>query len=251
MVKTRSAPQAIRSIEWGSSSAPLAATALEHALISVAEQEQERIGRELHDGLGQELAGAAFLAKALAGKLASLDPAVASDAEWIKIILGRCLEGVRHLSRQLSPTDLAQGNAIAALERLCADVERSYGVSCCLTVDEGVQALCDRASADDTRQLFRICQEALNNATRHSACRRVRVRLSRRGQAVRLAISDDGEGFAQGARRPPSSSGVGITSMNLRARSLDGCIRITRRTGWTHVLLRAPCGVRPSGELSG
>ena len=72
MVKTHSAPHAIRPLEWGSSSAPLAATALEHALISVAEQEQERIGRELHDGLGQELAGAAFLAKALAGKLASL-----------------------------------------------------------------------------------------------------------------------------------------------------------------------------------
>lgn len=229
-----------------SASEPLSGTAFGQALVAVAEQEQERLGRELHDGLGQELAGAAFLAKALAHKLSTSDPATAEDAEWIKTILGRCLESVRLLSRRLSPTDLAQGSAIAALERLCADVERSYGIRCRLQVDAAVRRHCEDASADATRQLYRICQEALNNATRHSACREVRVQLASRSTTLRLVISDNGAGFIGSPRRPsPGGGGLGLNSMGLRARSLGGGLRVARRLGWTHVVLRAPLPVPP------
>src|SRR5688572_19062909 len=107
-----------------------ASVGIGRVLLSIAEQEQERIGRELHDGVGQDLAGAAFLAKALATKLAAQDSALAGDAEWIKQILGRCVESVRSLSRHLSPTELERGNLPAALERLCTDVERTYGIDC-------------------------------------------------------------------------------------------------------------------------
>jgi signal transduction histidine kinase len=216
---------------------------LEHALISVAEREQERLGRELHDGIGQELAGAAFLAKALATKLQGTDPQIAADAEWIKTILGRCVESVRNLSRRLSPSDLAEGNAIAALERLCADVERSYGIPCALLVRDRVRSACERESTEDSRQRYRICQEALNNATRHSGCRSIFVQISLRAGMLRMAISDNGDGFQPDdeAGQIPSQ-GMGLNSMVLRARSLGGTLRVVRRSGWTHVILKAPLG---------
>ena len=202
-------------------------------LLSIAEQEQERIGRELHDGVGQELAGAAFLAKALAAKLAVHDPALADDAEWIKQILGRCVESVRSLSRHLSPTELERGNLAAALERLCADVERTFGIACRLSIDIGDESI----APGPTRQLFRVCQEALNNATRHGACRQLGVRLDRRSGRLRMAIVDDGVGFAP---KPRCTVGIGLNSMRLRARSLQGTLRFGRRSGRTLVVLRIP-----------
>lgn len=204
-------------------------------LLSIAEQEQERIGRELHDGVGQELAGAAFLAKALAAKLAAHEPALADDAEWIKKILGRCVESVRSLSRHLSPTELEHGHLIAALERLCADVERSYGIECRLFA--AVDGL--PISAGPARQLFRVCQEALNNATRHGACRRLHVRLDRRGTHLRITIADDGTGFVAPRDAAPAA-GIGLHSMCLRASSLNGRLRLGRRRDRTLVVLRVP-----------
>ncbi|HEX4854083.1 sensor histidine kinase [Arenimonas sp.] len=227
--------------ESGQASIALSGRRLEHALISVAEQEQERIGRELHDGLGQELAGAAFLAKALASKLGGINADAAADAEWIKVILGRCVEDVRTLSRQLSPTELEKGDVISTLDRLCADAERMYGLSCQLAIEPAARASSESASADAARQIFRICQEALNNATRHGACRTVRVTLALRGAHLRLAVSDDGRGFAVPPRRAePGPGGIGLHSMRLRARHLGGRLRIARRKGWTHVVARFP-----------
>ena len=227
--------------ESGHASIALSGRRLEHALISVAEQEQERIGRELHDGLGQELAGAAFLAKALASKLGAINADAAADAEWIKVILGRCVEDVRTLSRQLSPTELEKGDVISTLERLCADVERMYGLACLLVVEPAARRPSETAGADAARQIFRICQEALNNATRHGACRTVRVTLALRGDHLRLAVSDDGRGFLTPSKRSDAEQGgIGLHSMRLRARHLGGRLRIARRTGWTHVVARFP-----------
>jgi len=211
-------------------------------LDSLAEQEQERLGRELHDGLGQELAGAAFLAKVLADRLATGDPNSAADAEWIKTILGRCLENVRSLSRRLSPTELERGHLLAALERLCADVERSYGIRCEFDAGDGACLTCNALGPDAARQLFRVCQEAVTNATRHGRCGTVHVRLLRRGRRIRLSISDDGVGFS-GPRPAADTPGIGLRSMAARATRLGGQLRIGRRAGWTHVMLVAllPC----------
>lgn len=212
---------------------------LQSFVMSVVEQEQERIGRELHDGLGQELAGAAFLAKALEARLARQGDAAATDAEWIKLILGRCMEEVRALSRRLSPTDLAQGNVAAALARLCKDVERSYGIRCMLSIEEPLRMVLERTNAESTRQLFRICQEALNNATKHSACDRIIVRLAPRCGQLRLSVSDNGRGFGHDSHHA-NKGGLGLASQRMRARSLGGECRFLRRSGWTHVFLRAP-----------
>lgn len=227
--------------ESGHASIALSGRRLEYALISVAEQEQERIGRELHDGLGQELAGAAFLAKALASKLGGINADAAADAEWIKVILGRCVEDVRTLSRQLSPTELEKGDVISTLARLCADVERMYGLSCQLAIEPAARAPSEATGASAARQMFRICQEALNNATRHGACRTVRVTLALRDTHMRLAVSDDGRGFPVPHGRVESEpGGIGLHSMRLRARHLGGRLRIARRRGWTHVIARFP-----------
>lgn len=215
---------------------------LERTWLSVAEREQERLGRELHDSVGQELAGASFLAKALAVRLEG--SALAADADWVKQLLTRCVEHVRGLSRQLSPTELEHGTVLAAIDRLCADVERSYGVSCELLASQRARPLCSAITANAARQLYRVCQEALNNAMRHGASTRISVRMDLRGRMLRLAIADNGSGFAPGLpnAHDPAAGGVGLKSMRLRAQSLGGLLRIGRHVGWTLIILRAPFG---------
>lgn len=215
---------------------------LERTWLSVAEREQERLGRELHDSVGQELAGASFLAKALAVRLEG--SALAADADWVKQLLTRCVEHVRGLSRQLSPTELEHGTVLAAIDRLCADVERSYGVSCELLASQRARSLCSAITANAARQLYRVCQEALNNAMRHGASTRISVRMDLRGRMLRLAIADNGSGFASGLpnAHDPTAGGVGLKSMRLRAQSLGGLLHIGRHVGWTLIILRAPFG---------
>jgi two-component system, NarL family, sensor histidine kinase UhpB len=208
-------------------------------LLAVAEREQERLGRELHDGVGQELAGAAFLAKALARRLDTASNPLAADAEWIKDVLKNSVESVRSLSRQLSPTELERGEILASLERLCADVERSYGIECRFKASVQVEAACASMSANSARQFYRITQEAINNSTRHGGCHRIAVSLAQRGKHLRLAIVDDGSGFPRETALA-KAAGIGLPSMRLRAEGLGGDIRFTRRGGYTLVILRAP-----------
>jgi len=217
---------------------------LEQTWLSVAEHEQERLGQELHDSVGQELSGASFLAKALALRLQTEGSTLAEDADWVKQLLARCVEHVRALSRQLSPTELESGTVLAALDRPCCDVERSYGVSCTLAASVRSRSLCAAMTAVAARQLYRVCQEALNNAMRHGGSKRIRVRVDLRGRHLRLAIVDDGQGFDEGGTRGwrARTEGVGLHSMQLRANSLGGHLRIGRHCGYTLVLLRAPFG---------
>lgn len=215
---------------------------LERVLLSVAEHEQERLGRELHDGVGQVLAGAAFLSKALSVRLESSASPLAADAEWIKHLLGRCVESVRSLSRQLSPTELERGNLHAALDRLCVDMERAYGIECALVICPASRPICGQMSSRASRQIYRVIQEALNNATRHGASQHIRVAADVRGDVMRVAIVDDGAGFGgvPPGRDGTAITGVGIRSMRLRAESLSGCLRIGRHCGRTLVVMRVP-----------
>jgi signal transduction histidine kinase len=217
---------------------------LEQTWLSLAEHEQERLGQELHDSVGQELSGASFLAKALAVRLQTEGSALAEDADWVKQLLARCVEHIRALSRQLSPTELENGTVLAAIDRLCTDVERSYGVSCTLIASARSRPLCAAMSPVAARQLYRVCQEALNNAMRHGDSKHIRVRVDLRGRHLRLAILDDGRGFDSGSTRGwrERTEGIGLHSMLLRANSLDGHLRIGRHSACTLVLLRAPFG---------
>lgn len=200
------------------------------------EREQDRIGRELHDGLGQQLTGVAFLAKALEKRLAEKNQSEAAEAAWIVRLLNSAVDHVRFLSRNLSPVELDDNSLHGALAKLTADVRAIYGVDVQLVAEEALPELGPAAPS----QIYRIVQEALNNALRHGRASEIRIRLRLRGNLLWLAVQDNGEGFERRGR--PGDGGLGLRSMRIRAESLGGRLRVTTSTRGTLVTVLAPFG---------
>ncbi|AVP97123.1 hypothetical protein C7S18_07920 [Ahniella affigens] len=190
---------------------------LEWGMLDIAEQEQRRIGRDLHDGLGQRLTGISFLAKVLVTKLEGDDPKHVPSAQWIVTLLNQAIDDVRQVSRELNPIGFEHHNLGLALRRLVNDVTESCGVSC---------ELIDRCSdlhfsGAVAAQIFRIVQEAINNALRHGRANIISVFLERRSARLRICILDDGIGFDVSLLR----TGSGLVNMRTRTAALSGSLR--------------------------
>ena len=184
--------------------------ASEAQILVISEREQMRIGAELHDGLGQELTALELMCQALKDDLRNQAPAL----ERVAAEIGRQLRGAitqtRSLARGLSPVNLdAAGlaDALAALARRTTEYGR---VKCVLTCPRPV-LIQDGAVA---RHLFRIAQEAVNNAVKHARATTIRIRLSGGAGTVRLSISDDGRGLSKASRK---DGGIGLEVMKHRA----------------------------------
>lgn len=192
-------------------------TRLEQEILTISEREQRRIGQELHDGLCQELAANAFMARALATRLALAKP---EESEELARIAGQINEAVGHVrdvARGLHPVDLeARGlmNALADLATKHAD-----GVKC---VFECKTAVLVRESGI-ALNLYRIAQEAVTNALKHAKPRKIVIKLSRAGRLT-LTVTDDG------TWKRPTKSGMGVHIMQYRARTIGGELLISQVT---------------------
>jgi PAS domain S-box-containing protein len=194
---------------------------LERELIEAGDRERERLGRELHDGLCQNLAGIAALSATLARKLAARnDPAHAAAAE-ITVLLQQTIGDARDLARGLNGAGLAQTGLAAALEVLAANVEALHTVTCAFACDR----LFPRLDPTVETQLYRIAQEALSNAVAHGRGSRIDVSLRLRAGSGSLRIRDDGVGIPRGAS---ASAGMGLNTMYYRARLIGGRLRARR-----------------------
>jgi two-component system CheB/CheR fusion protein len=184
--------------------------ALEREVLEVSALEQRRIGQDLHDTVGQELTGLAMMAETLAEAFREHSPADAPDAARIAEGLKRALGQVRALSRGLIPVEVDAHGLMAALADLARRTSGQGGVACTFRCDEPVRVE-DTATAT---HLFRIAQEALSNALRHSRARHVEVRLRSDGPVLTLSVCDDGVGLPP---RPARTQGLGIRIMRYRA----------------------------------
>src|SRR5262249_19118931 len=145
---------------------------LEKEVLEIASLEQRRIGQELHDGVGQELAGLIMVTDALAKQLHD-SPAQAELASKVVKGLQRLEQQARALARGLSPVDVDPEGLRVALEELAARICEQSGVSC--TFESAGQAqLPDAVSAT---HLLRIAQEAVNNALRHGQAKNIHIAL--------------------------------------------------------------------------
>lgn len=202
--------------------------------LELFERERDRIGRELHDSLGQQLTGVAFLAKALEKRLAEQSQAEAEEAAWIVRLLNGAVDHVRFLSRNLSPVELDGDSLHSALAKLAADVRAIYGVAVQFIVKEPLPEL--RTGAPS--QVYRIVQEALNNALRHGLASEIRIHLLARRRWLYLRVRDNGAGFDRHVGR--YSGGLGMRSMRIRAESLGGRLRVRSSGRGTLIAVLAP-----------
>ncbi len=195
---------------------------LEKEIIHVSEEEQKRIGQELHDGLGQHLTGIAFLCKVLEQKLGAKALSEKTDAEEIVQLVNQAVAKTRLLARGLFPVELDANGLMAALEQLAANTQRLFGVECLFRCDEPV-LVHDNVAAIN---LYRIAQEAVNNAVKHSSAGQILIELANVGNQPLLTIADNGTGLDSNAIK--NDNGMGVHIMHYRAKMIGATLEIRK-----------------------
>jgi signal transduction histidine kinase len=193
---------------------------LEREIVNISDAEQRRIGQDLHDGLCQYLAAVACSATALREDLDKLGlRAETNAAADLADLLQEAVVQARDLARELVPAHVAQVGLVLALEWLVQSVTRLQRVNCTFQ-HRGVPVNYDAQTAGN---LYRIAQEAINNATKHGKAKNVAVSLIASEDVTTLRIWDDGVGFS---RTKPNGSGMGLNIMRYRARLSGGELKI-------------------------
>jgi len=202
-------------------------------LINAQEEERRRIARELHDGVGQSLTSMMVGLK-LIDNTNSPDTLTQARRD-LRRIAAETLDDVRLLSRDLRPAVLDDMGLAAALERYAAEFDVRYPH---LTVDVHCQLPQRLPTAVET-SLYRVVQEAMTNAARHSGAKVMSVLLSTRNNCVQVIVEDDGRGFnPETARRNGGS--VGLHSMAERTELMGGQLNIESGPDGTTVYVEVP-----------
>ncbi len=191
---------------------------LEKEVSEISSYEQHRISRELHDGLGQQLTGLAYLAKSLTQRLAASSLPEAESAETIREGVRDALAEVRRVVRGLAPVCLDSLGLKTALEELTKNIGQRFAIRCEFLCPHEV-ALSDNHVAT---QLYRIAQEALNNAVKHARASRITIDLKPRGRDLTMQIRDDGCGIPHKSSR----EGMGLRIMKYRAAMIGALFEI-------------------------
>ena len=192
---------------------------LERQVLDIATEEQQRIGRDLHDSLGQELTGIAFLTGVLHRTLAQAKHPNARDAAEVVKLVNQAIDHTRALVRGLCPVDLEADGLMIALQQLCERVKDLHGIRCEMECPRPVMI----RDHNVAKHLYFIANEAVTNAGRHGMPRRFRIALTASAGRVRLAIHYDG-GWLPSDRIP--GRGRGLHIMNYRARMIGGALEI-------------------------
>jgi two-component system, NarL family, sensor histidine kinase UhpB len=193
---------------------------LECEIIEIANREQRRIASDLHDGLGQELTGIALMLRGLAAQLQKQNPALKGEVDDVIGLVNNAIQSSRSLARGLSPVNAQRGGLAAALQTLAAKAEERYGIRVTFSGEcDGASLRLDENAAT---HLYRIAQEAVTNAARHSGATEVTMRIGKTaaGLGLQLAVDDNGCGFEQQAA--DASDGLGLKIMRYRAQMLGG-----------------------------
>lgn len=192
---------------------------LEQEIFEVSEREQQRIGQDLHDGLCQQLSGVAFLSKALAQKLRQQALSEAADAEHVAGLVTQAIAQTRDLVKGLVPVELEAGGLAAALQTLASNMTTAQcRISCVCTGEQPLTG----SNVVTAIHLYRIAQEAVMNAVKHSRAERVVVTLDYRHGMLTLSVEDDGVGLPASVQK----HGVGFASMRHRAELIGALLQV-------------------------
>jgi signal transduction histidine kinase len=205
-------------------------------LITAQDQERRRIARDLHDGLGQELA----VAKMVLDKLLLQKPAQPQEQTWAQAssIVDRAIQQVRTLSHLLHPPLLDEVGLLSALAWYVEGLTKRSGIETFLDVQPPDFP---RLVPEVETAIFRIVQEALTNVFRHSGAQKVWITLNQKDGLIVVSVLDDGKGIDKRvAELRPESVGVGIGGMKQRAKEFGGELRLTNADPGTLLELRIP-----------
>lgn len=199
-------------------------------LLSVQESERQRIARELHDSIGQSLSAIKFMVeRGVADQYPEERRATSGSLQAVVPAIQKSIEEVRRISMALRPSTLDDLGLVATLSWFVREFRATYPH---IRVEKAVEV--DETRMSDTLKvnLFRIVQEALHNAAKHSGADRITVDLRQRGGEWHLDIEDDGLGFDPSPPRVPGEEGgYGLTTMRERTELFGGTLTLASAPG--------------------
>ena len=197
---------------------------LEREILEISDQEQLRIGQDLHDGLGQELTGVAFLAKVLAEDLASEKSAHADSAKKVTQLVQGAISRTRDLARGLSPIGVEAHGLAPALQELARHTDEVLGIRCDFICAGDVVP--DEMTANV--HLYRIAQESVNNAIKHGKAQKITIRLRIDESKGLMIVENDGIGLRKNVS---SHRGMGLHIMAYRGRMIGASLTVRPGAG--------------------
>jgi PAS domain S-box-containing protein len=191
------------------------------ALMEAIGGEQRRIAKEMHDGLGQELTGLALSVRALANRAQKERDVISVDLDQLALLATSCIQDAHRIVQGLSPLTNADGNLDAALELLAQRSSLSGTKVKFRSRHEAPPAI----ELKMRNHLYRIAQEAVQNALKHSGAKNIDIELWSRPGDLRLSVIDDGQGLTPEVAK---GLGLGMRTMRFRASAIGGRLSITR-----------------------
>jgi PAS domain S-box-containing protein len=205
-------------------------------LMTLQDEERRRIAREIHDGLGQELAASKMILDGILGKDAS--PATRRAAGDASDLVDRAIKQVRTISHLLHPPLLDEVGLVSALRWYLEGLSERSGIQIHLAIDPPELT---RLKPELETAIFRVIQEALTNIFRHSGAHNGHVSLTERDGQMVVTVSDDGKGIEEPVVQfRPDSVGVGISGMRQRISELGGRLRLANANPGTIVEVMIP-----------
>jgi signal transduction histidine kinase len=193
---------------------------LQRDLVDAGESERLRLGRDLHDDLGQLLTGISFLSSATERKLSAQSIPEADAIREIRHLVQEAISKTRSLSRGLTPISLGTGGLRTAVMELASMTQRVFGMSCTI-IEYDTDIVVDRPLA--ATNVYRIVQEAISNAVRHGGGTRIDIVLTLEDGVLTLIIRDDGAGLG---KHQSERDGLGLNIMKYRAEVLGGTLEV-------------------------
>lgn len=204
---------------------------MQREIMEVPVREQRRIGQELHDGIGQQLTGLGMLARSLVNKASKPEYELASQ---LSSGLQEALEQVRALSRGLVPIEIDAAGFIQALKNLTDEVRRQSHMPVTLEILSRIEF----GNNDLVMHLYRIAQEALNNAIKHAEAGNIQISLDIDDDDGILEVYDNGRGILSDVS---NYEGLGLSIMKYRCSLFEGEISVNPvESGGTRVCCRFP-----------
>jgi len=195
---------------------------LEREVLSITERERKLIGREMHDSMGQALTGIAVKSKGLALKLADKSLEDSKEALAISKLANKAIAQMRGLTKILYPIDIETGGLTSALKTLASNTEKALGVRCCFNCSGSVSV----ENHIKSRQLYRIAEEAITNAIKHSKAKKIHISLNSTDDISILSVKNDGRDFPK--RLSGKRKGLGLKIMEYRANMIGGSLDIRK-----------------------
>ncbi len=207
---------------------------LEKRVQEIGTRQQQRIGQELHDGVGQELTGLGYLAASLHRKLRATDSPEAESAAELAQAIPNALGQIKAIVKGLIPLEVGARDLVPAIRAMAANIEERTGISCSYESNGSISVQDDNVAV----QLYRIAQEAVTNAVKHAQADHIELAMSVDSQTLVLEVRDDGVGIASHA---DNSSGSGMHIMRHRADVIGGTLTVERRDrGGTLIICSLP-----------